>query len=179
MRAMGVALAVSIACVGGALAEPKGGKRADVTLGYGALYQSDHLSGLAALRLGLSTETRTQSLRFDLDAARLSAIGTQAQSALRYRRKSKSSLIDLHLRYSRKPAGAVVFGPDQGRRFLDITGSNMPENAGLAHLAVHTGLGRPVGLEVDLRHRFRKTNATKGRRNAVEAGAAVSWFCRL
>lgn len=159
MRRVASLVAVALSVWPALAAEQHGGVRGELILGFGILLDRDpDLDGLAddtahalsRLKLAVSSETRTQSLRFGFRGRSVSSAGPQTSADLRYSRKSAASLLSLSLSDTRTPKGFANFETDLGARdaTFDLTSLSSEVREQRAAWSLRTGIDRPLGLEL-------------------------------
>lgn len=177
-----LALAITCACTGATFAQDYGGFRAELTLGIGAVLDSDPdlngikrsgVAGLGTAGLTMSSKTRTQALKFQLDAKRNTAAGTQIKSRLSYSRATKSSQFDASVVSARLPVGDFTTAGLEPSGSVDLAARASGVRTQQGNVRFMTGIKRPFGTKFTYTITRRKTDGMtviRGTRQKLEFG---------
>lgn len=177
-----LALAITWACAGATFAQDDGGFRAELTLGIGAVLDSDPdlngiigsgVAGVGTAGLTMSSKTRTQALKLQLDAKRNTAAGTQIKSRLSYSRATKSSQFDASVASARLPVGDFTTAGLEPSGSVDLAARASGVRTQQGNVRFMTGIKRPVGTKFTYTITRRKTDgmiALRGTRQKLEFG---------
>jgi len=179
-----VVLVAVFAPVEPSFAQNEGGARADLTLGFGAIWDRDPglsgtsgsgAHGIGSVQLGLSSKTRTQKAELQFDGDRLGQFGTRSDIRLSYARKTKASQLSFDFLGQQLPVGVPYVASRSLGAFdgFDLAPSQSRSRVYGGTVGFKGGIGRPVGVDMSFGLKRRETygiSDTRSTRQRAKVG---------